>query len=1264
MLLELLQNVALLVALSVGLQLLAQRIHRPGRLYPVVAGILFGGVGIISMLSPLHFAPGVFFDGRSIVLSLAGFYGGPLTALVAALMCVAYRSYVGGIGAVVGVLVILLSSLFGVIYYYLRRRNRRWEHPLLLWTFALLVHVTMLMLQLLLPNNMGWEVIRHIGPTVILLYPLGFLVIALVLLENERRRGLEEMLSAQNRILQMIAAGAPLATTLKSLTREIEMQAPGMMASILLLDEEGVHLQHVAAPSLPTAYLRAIDGQPIGEAAGSCGTAVWRKAQVIVEDIAKDPLWAKYREVALRHRLRACWATPVQDNAGNVLGSFALYYHSVAKPTAAQLRLIDMSTHTAAIAITHCRQEEELRAERDFARQIMDAMSQGLCVTDAERRFSYVNHAFAAMVGAPLEEILGHTPLDFIVEADAVVADRSSVAILEGKQAFFETRLTNHRGREVPVLVSAVQRLHKGKHSGGIAVVTDLTELKRVEEALRESEARYRLLVDTSPYAIGIYQDGRLIFANQSAGRLLGASEPDALIGKSVFDMVAPEEQAAAEERLRAMMAGESAGYTTETIYRRLDGSAVPVEVTAVPFVFQGQAAAQIIAADITERKRRQRELEAQAQLTQAISETADLQVVLERILDAAIHAVNAAQKGSILLLDSSGQLRVQAWLGYHDPRMHSIVFPLEQSYGGRSLRMRKALFVPDVSVEAPIPQLSGSNEFATVKSAIVAPLIVQGEAIGVIALDSVERIAAFVEEDLRALSTIAVTAGLVLERARLFEEMKKNARQMEQVMQTTPQGLLLLDATGKVLMANRTGIRDLAVLANARVGDTITQFGDLEVSELLLVPPVGPWHDVHADGRIFEIIARPISNHGDFAQWVVLIDDVTRSRQAEMEARQQERLATVGQLAAGIAHDFNNILTVILLHAQMAGMSAEVLEVDRRRMAVIVEQTQYATDLVRQILDFSRQSLLQRRDIDLRALVNEQVSLLQRTFPETIRVALVHGEDRCLVHADPTRLRQVVINLAINARDAMPHGGVLLFELSKLSIAADAAAPAPGVTAGEWIRLTVTDTGTGIAPDVLPHIFDPFFTTKEPGKGTGLGLAQVHGIIAQHEGHLSVATLPDSGTTFTIYFSAVETRQPAPQTMAAGVLPRGRGERILLVEDNPTLRYAMIEMLKSLDYAVLDAPNGQVALDLLASPHSNVALVLSDVVMPDMGGMALVNAMRAHHANLPVILMSGHPLNEDQEELRELGVTAWLLKPCSMTELAHMLASTLRSCR
>ncbi len=242
MILELLQNVALLVALSVGLQLLAQWIERPGVLYHLLAGVLFGVVGVVAMMTPLNFAPGVIYDGRSIILSLAGFIGGPITAGVAAAICIAFRISLGGIGVYVGVMVIIESALFGVMFYYLRRRNPRWEQPFRLWLFGMAVQSTMLLLQLLLPDNLGWKVLPHIGPSVLLLYPLGFMVVALVFLENERRRALEGMLAAQHRILEMIATGAPLAETLSTLVRAIETQTAGIGAAIWLVQEDKGHV--------------------------------------------------------------------------------------------------------------------------------------------------------------------------------------------------------------------------------------------------------------------------------------------------------------------------------------------------------------------------------------------------------------------------------------------------------------------------------------------------------------------------------------------------------------------------------------------------------------------------------------------------------------------------------------------------------------------------------------------------------------------------------------------------------------------------------------------------------------------------------------------------------------------------------------------------------------------------------------------------------------------------------------------------------------
>jgi len=1263
MILELLQNVALLVTLSVGLQLLAQRIDRPGLLYPLAAGALFGAVGVVAMMTPLEFVPGVIYDGRSIIVSLAGFIGGPVTATVAALMCAAYRLYLGGAGAVVGVLVVIESALFGVAFYYLRRRNPRWERPVWLWLFGVVVQSVMLLLQLLLPGRLGWQVVPQIAPSVLIFYPLGFMVAALVFLENERRRALEKMVAAHNRVLEMVAARVPLPTVLSALMHELEAQAPEMAASVLLFDEDRQRLQHVAAPSLPTALCAAVDAALVDNPTQAIYAAASQRQRVITRNIATAPEWEGLREIVLTHGLRAGWSAPIFDPASHVIGIFALYYRKPVTPTAFHLKLVEQAIQVAAIAVTRHHQEEALRTERDFARQVMDAMGEGLSVTDANGRLSYVNSALAQMVGSTPAAMLGRNPADYVVDDDYQVLMRVVEGRRQSNRSVYELRLQHSAGQTTPVLVSGTPRVRRGQYQGAIAVVTDLTERKRVEEALRGSEARYRLLVDSSPYAIGIYQEARLVFVNRAAVQLLGANAPADLLGATLEQVVAPEDQLQVQARISRMLQGEPGLYPAQNTYVRRDGSRVPVEVVAVPFTVDGRPAVQVLAQDITDRVRRQLELEAQALLAQALSETDDLDHLLARILEASIHAVAAAKKGSLMLADAAGRLHIRALSGYHDPRSFTVQFPSEFGYGWRAYRQRRPLLINDVRADPEIAYVGEIEEVAAVQSALVVPLVVAGEVIGVMALDNTERKAAFDEHDLRVFTNIAATASLVLERARLFEEVRLQARQLAQIMETAPQGLILMSSAGRVLMANPLGARDLMTLAAAQVGDIITQLGDQPLAALLTVPSVDPWHEAHADNRIFELIARPVLADGAPEQWVVVIDDVTWSRRKRAQEQLQERLATVGQLAAGIAHDFNNILQIILLHAQITALSTATTAEDRRRMEIIVDQAQNATNLIRQILDFSRQSVLERHPVDLLALLNDQVKLLRRTLPESISISLDHAipcEDSAhMVNADPTRLRQAVMNLAINARDAMPDGGALRFELAYLTVTPTTPIPAPGVTPGDWVRLTVTDTGMGISPDVQPHIFDPFFTTKAPGKGTGLGLAQVHGIVTQHGGHITVATAVGQGAEFAIYLPALPATQITAIAPATNVAQGGHGERLLLVEDNPALRVAMADLLASLNYTVVDVANGSEALERLAADDA-FALVLSDVVMPDIGGVALVQALRAQGATVPVILMSGHPRDQELAALRQLGVAAWLPKPCPLVQLAQTIGAVL----
>jgi signal transduction histidine kinase/CheY-like chemotaxis protein len=497
-------------------------------------------------------------------------------------------------------------------------------------------------------------------------------------------------------------------------------------------------------------------------------------------------------------------------------------------------------------------------------------------------------------------------------------------------------------------------------------------------------------------------------------------------------------------------------------------------------------------------------------------------------------------------------------------------------------------------------------------------------------------------------------------ERAVFSAQLQEQAQRLELILATVPEGVVLLDAAGRILQANPTAASDLMTLSHVRVGERVMRLGDRLLPELLTAPLKGGlWHEIRTEDRVFEAIAQPVEQHAEVHHWVLVLNDVTRERETREELHQQARLAAVGQLAAGIAHDFNNILAAIVLYAQMASKAPELTDHTRDRIEVINQQAWHATRLIEQVLDFSRRSVLERQSLNLVPLVKEQVQLLQRTIPEHIEVAMCCDCTDCTVNADPTRIQQVLTNLAVNARDAMPEGGTLQIELTRIEVVPGASPLVPAMEAGEWVRLRISDTGTGIAPDVLPHIFEPFFTTRAPGSGSGLGLAQVHGIVAQHGGRIGVDTVVGEGTTFTIYLPVLLADQTEETVTEPLGFARGDGKVILVVEDNVPVRTALADSLRQLGYRIRTAFNGHEALELIAD-HGDVDLVLSDLVMPEMGGEALFHEIRARGLNLPVVIISGHPMKQELVRLTAEGLAGWMLKPPDMEELSQMLAQAL----
>jgi len=304
---------------------------------------------------------------------------------------------------------------------------------------------------------------------------------------------------------------------------------------------------------------------------------------------------------------------------------------------------------------------------------------------------------------------------------------------------------------------------------------------------------------------------------------------------------------------------------------------------------------------------------------------------------------------------------------------------------------------------------------------------------------------------------------------------------------------------------------------------------------------------------------------------------------------------------------------------------------------------------------------MLKQQPLDLAPFLREQVELLDRTLPENIRIDLTCQPDEpAVVNADLTRIQQAIMNLALNARDAMPGGGELCIDLKRVRVRPGEPPPLPEMKVGAWLRIQVSDSGTGIPPEVLPHLFEPFFTTRAP-LGSGLGLAQVYGIVKQHEGHIDVATEVGEGTTFSLYLPALIVSRPDLSAAKPEATVAGQGQTVLVVEDDPTVRKALVGSLEVLNYRALEAANGREALSVFGQRGDEIELVLSDLVMPEMGGKALAHALRELDPTVRVVVLSGHSLGGQAESLRSAGVVAWLRKPPTLQQLAQVLGRVLK---
>ncbi len=889
-----------------------------------------------------------------------------------------------------------------------------------------------------------------------------------------------------------------------------------------------------------------------------------------------------------------------------------------------------------------------------------------------------------------------------------------------------------------------IGELHRRFNDIAATVGREITVRRHAEDALRESEERFRSAMHHSPIGMALVSlGGEYIEVNPALCAIVGYSAEE-LRTTHLEAVTHPDDRTGDRTAIERMLKREVETIRRVKRYRHKDGRLRWVQVNS-SLVLDDQGEPRYFVSqiqDITERKRADEDLQHANRALQTIS---SCNQVLVHATDESVLLREICQ---VMVRD--GRYRM-AWVGFADagaePRVQAVALPADQAdapartawahHGGdqmaAAIRSGEGAVCHDFRAVTTGGVWREEAVRLGYRSCIALPLLGDGRAFGALALCSSEA-EAFDVAEAALLKELAddIAFGIVALRTRA------NQRQAEEALRTANERYARQEAALTNLTRSYVGGPEEFI-------DIVRSITEV-VAETLSVAFVGVWrHDesgsttrcqdlfqwpeaVHEDGLSLEEDACPAyfralanaevlavtdalsdARTAELAAWVVMPKRVTsmmcvpiRSggttigflsckhigqlrrwmpdeqafaltvanllstliaqadrQRLEEQLRQAQKLEAIGRLAGGIAHDFNNILTVILGRSEEVGADPRVPGELRDAVSDLTQNAQRATALTRQLLAFSRRQAIEVRDVDLNGVVANVTRLLHRVLGEDIVVTFTYAEQALAVRADPGMLEQVVLNLAVNARDAMPTGGRLTIDTALVEASGPHASPAaPNRT---WACLRVIDNGVGIAPEHLPHIFEPFFTTKDVGKGTGLGLATTYGIVQQHGGWIEVDSHVGRGTEFRVYFPRVAV-QPRTQAPASEPVPAPRGqETILVVEDEAGVRALVIRLLQGLGYRLLQAQSGPHAIEVWKEHGDEVDLLITDIVMPDgMNGVQLAERLRRERPSLKVIFTSGYLADLSHEDVSRHHSDAYIAKPFSLADLARLVRRTL----
>ncbi len=897
----------------------------------------------------------------------------------------------------------------------------------------------------------------------------------------------------------------------------------------------------------------------------------------------------------------------------------------------------------------------------------LEAAANPILISKRDGTIIWVNAAFEALSGYSKEEAVGksanllksgqHPDSFYKTMWDTILSGQRWQGELFNRRkdgSFYQEEMTI-----TPV------RAQTGEITHFIAIKLDITERKGAEERI----SRLAQVVENSAELIATGDsEGCINFANHGLLEATGFEEHE-IIGQyfgSVLVSANNPPNLSREIRLNTI-SGE--GWRGECQGRRKDGTEFPIYLSTGQIRnSQGLVIGTFeIAQNITDRKRQDNLRQALFDIAVAADQVQTLEELYKRVHEI-INTVVPADSFYIALYDEkNSELNFPYYVDMVD-------IPLNKRRSGRGrtdyvLRTGTAVLL-DSSAELVLRQrgeIVTSGKPTAVWLGV--PLKIDEKAIGVMAVQHYTNPKTYDQSHLQMLENISSHVAKVIGRKHAEEEKIRAEARFYKAFHASPIGMSIATLTDGIFLDVNEALTRVSGYEFAELigKGSIILYADPEdrARMVALLRDGQPVRDFHCELRTKSGVKRSVQVAAERLEVqdtecvLVLVRDTTEQEILERQLRQSQRMEAVGNLAAGVAHDFNNLLGIILGYSELLTDRNISDEIHQQRLEAVRNAVESATVLTRQLLAFSRKQILQPVILDLNLAVQQLNTMLRHLIGENIEVTLALEPELDSVKADPGQMEQVLMNLVVNARDAMPHGGRLSIQTANVSLNPEFVKSHLGSKVGAFVKLSVTDTGTGMDKEVLAHLFEPFFTTKEVGKGTGLGLATVFGIVKQSEGYIWVESELGQGTTFEIYLPR-EVRKPVVEGPKKPAAFSWGSETILLVEDEHALREITQEQLETLGYRVLAAEDSQQAMALFAEHAETIALLLTDVVMPGMNGRVLGDRLRESKPDLPILFMSGYT---DDEILRH-GVSEsnheLIAKPFSRESLASRIRKIL----